>query len=264
MDNVNKTLYIPLYGKAYVSKLNIILKDKKAEEIWEKVQFPLKTKSKNKYLAYYMGMRSAIYDSWVKEKMKENKDAVILHLGCGLDSRILRIHNTTHLWYDIDFPSVIEEKKKYFEENFIYHMLSANITDSSYLKKIENNKTAIVIMEGVSMYLTQEELISVFSDLQKHFNKVDLLMDCYSSFAAKASKYKNPIQDVGVNKVYGMDDPNLLCKNTSYSFVKEHNMTPDCYIKEIPLSEQKLFRKLYAGKFAKSLYHMYEFTSKGV
>ncbi len=29
MDNVNKTLYIPLYGKSYVSKKGIVLKDKK-------------------------------------------------------------------------------------------------------------------------------------------------------------------------------------------------------------------------------------------
>ena len=33
MNNVNKTLYIPLYGKAYVSRKGIILNDKKAEEI---------------------------------------------------------------------------------------------------------------------------------------------------------------------------------------------------------------------------------------
>ena len=48
MNNVNKTLYIPLYGKSYVSKKGIILKDKKAEEIWEKEQFKLKGKSKSK------------------------------------------------------------------------------------------------------------------------------------------------------------------------------------------------------------------------
>lgn len=33
MDGVNKTLYIPLYGKAKVSKKNIILKDPTAEYI---------------------------------------------------------------------------------------------------------------------------------------------------------------------------------------------------------------------------------------
>ena len=31
MNNVNQTLYIPLYGKAYVSRKGIILNDKKAE-----------------------------------------------------------------------------------------------------------------------------------------------------------------------------------------------------------------------------------------
>ena len=33
MNEVNKTLFIPLYGKAQVSRKNIILFDKRAEEI---------------------------------------------------------------------------------------------------------------------------------------------------------------------------------------------------------------------------------------
>ena len=65
MDGVNQTLYIPLYGKAFVSNKNIILKDEKAEEIWKKEGFPLKGKSKSKWLAYYMAMRAAVYDAWV-------------------------------------------------------------------------------------------------------------------------------------------------------------------------------------------------------
>lgn len=35
MNDVNKTLFIPLYGKALVSKQNIILNDTTAEKIWE-------------------------------------------------------------------------------------------------------------------------------------------------------------------------------------------------------------------------------------
>lgn len=42
MNNVNQTLYIPLYGKAYVSRKGIILNDKKAEEIWDAEGFALK------------------------------------------------------------------------------------------------------------------------------------------------------------------------------------------------------------------------------
>lgn len=35
MNEINKTLYIPLYGKAKVSKMGIILNDKTAETIWD-------------------------------------------------------------------------------------------------------------------------------------------------------------------------------------------------------------------------------------
>ena len=55
MNSVNKTLYIPLYGKSYVSKKGLFLDDKKAEEIWEAEGFSLKGKSRSKWLAYYMG-----------------------------------------------------------------------------------------------------------------------------------------------------------------------------------------------------------------
>ena len=34
MNNVNKTLYIPLFAKAYVSKKGLFLHDEKAEQIW--------------------------------------------------------------------------------------------------------------------------------------------------------------------------------------------------------------------------------------
>ena len=69
MNSVNKTLYIPLYGKSYVSKKGLFLDDKKAEEIWTAEGFSLKGKSKSKWLAYYMGIRSAVFDEWLKEQI---------------------------------------------------------------------------------------------------------------------------------------------------------------------------------------------------
>jgi len=116
MNNVNKTLYIPLYGKAYVSKKGLILQDKKAEEIWEKEGFELKGKSKSKWLAYYMGMRSAVFDNWLRDEMNACQDAVVIHIGCGMDSRVLRVGTGNHSWYDVDFPEVINERRKYYAE----------------------------------------------------------------------------------------------------------------------------------------------------
>ena len=58
MDHVNKTLYIPLYGKAKVSQMGIILEDRTAEKIWAENAVLLGKKSKSKWLAYFMAMRA--------------------------------------------------------------------------------------------------------------------------------------------------------------------------------------------------------------
>ena len=258
MNNVNKTLYIPLYGKAYVSKKGIILKDEKAEEIWEKEGFALNGRSRSKWLAYYMGMRSAVFDSWLKQRMTETDDAVVIHIGCGMDSRVTRVGTMGHKWYDIDFAEVIEERKRYFVSGDGYEMLACDIRDNKWLMDIPERNTAIVVMEGVSMYLNTKELQDMFLSLSLWFERITLLMDCYSAFAAKMSKYKNPINDVGVTAVYGIDDPYIL-DNTDLRFAVEHNMTPQELIDELTGTEKKIFQKLYAGSFSKKLYKLYEY-----
>ncbi len=262
MNSVNKTMYIPLYGKAYVSKKNIIIQDKKAEEIWEQEGFKLKGKSKSKWLAYYMAMRSAIYDQWVECQINHNPNAMVLHIGCGMDSRVERVSANNILWYDIDFPDVIEERRKYYVESEYYHMLAMDMRTDEWREHIETNQDAIIVLEGVSMYFEPEELLGLLSNLSKHFKTLNILMDCYTEKAAKVSKYKNPINDVGVTTVYGYDNPDELAESSDLLFEKEHNMTPHKYIEELHGMERIIFKKLFAGKIAKSMYRMYEFRKE--
>ena len=256
MDNVNKTLYIPLYGKSFVSKKGVILHDPKAEEIWAAEGFPLNGKSRSKWLAYYMGMRSAVFDRWVAGEMDESPDAVMLHLGCGMDSRFLRV-GKAQLWFDVDFLEVIDQRRRYYAESEHYHMIASDIREAAWLEQIPGS-SAIVVMEGVSMYLKPEELKAVLKNLTDRFEKVKILMDCYTEFAAKASKYKNPINDVGVTKVYGLDDPAEL-EGEHLRFCKSHEMTPQDLIDQLQGMEKTIFRKLYAGKIADGMYRLYEF-----
>ena len=259
MNSIQKTLYIPLYGKAYVSRKGILLHDPKAEEIWAAAGFPLKGKSKSKWLAYYMGMRSGVFDSWAAEQMDADPTAVVLHIGCGLDSRCLRVGTKGHCWYDLDFPDVISERKRYFGETPEYNMLCADVRDASWLSQMPRGNS-IVILEGVSMYLTSEELTRTLAQLTGHFASVRLLMDCYTEFAAKASRVKNPINDVGVTQVYGLDDPRKL-ERSGLRFLREHTMTPDALIGQLHGMEKPIFKKLYAGSFAKKMYRLYEYRT---
>lgn len=257
MDAVNKTLYIPLYGKSYVSKKGIILHDPKAEEIWAAEGFPLKGKSRSRWLAYYMGMRSAVFDRWVAEQININPESVVLHLGCGMDSRVLRVGASARSWFDVDFPEVIEQRRRYYQETETYRMVDSDIRAGAWLENIPGS-SAIVVMEGISMYLKPEERKTVLRNLCSRFERVRLLMDCYTEFAAWASRYRNPINDVGVTQVYGQDDP-LLLTGEGLRFCKAHEITPQSMVDRLQGMEKTVFRKLYAGKIADKMYRLYEF-----
>ena len=259
MNNVNKTLYIPLYGKAYVSQKGILLEDKKAEEIWEKEGFLLKGKAKSKWLAYNMGMRSAVFDRWTKQQMQLHPDAVILHLGCGMDSRCIRVGTEGKQWFDVDFPEVMEERKRYFAEKEGYRTIASDIREEGWLNQIPAGKTAIIVMEGISMYLKPQELKTVLKRWKDHFGTVRILLDAYTVFAAKATKYKNPINEVGVTKVFGLDDPRELEQGTGITFAREHSLTPNWLTEQLPKGERRFFRAMFAGGLAKKIYRLYEY-----
>ncbi len=258
MDSVNKTLYIPLYGKAYVSRRSLFLRDESAERIWGTEGFPLRGKAKSKWLAYYMGMRSAVFDRWLQEKKLAMPGAVILHLGCGLDGRVHRVGTGEHKWLDVDFPDVMAQRKVYFQETDHYRMVPADIRQKGWLEAIAE-KDAIVVMEGISMYLTNAELTSLLDRLSRKFRNTAVLMDSYTVFAAKATKYKNPINEVGVTEVFGFDDPEMPVTGTGLSYVQEHSLTPEDMILELPRREQPFFRLMYAGKIAGKIYRLYEY-----
>jgi O-methyltransferase involved in polyketide biosynthesis len=261
MTEVNKTLYIPLYGKAYVSKKGLFLNDKKAEGIWEKEKFTLKGKSKSKWLAYYMGIRSAVFDEWLRQQMEKLPSAVVICIGCGMDSRIIRVGAKNHKWYDVDFLEVIEERKRYFNESNNYKMIASDVRESKWLSNIKETQYAIVVMEGVSMYLTIEEMQNLANSLCTHFENLILLTDCYTSFAVKMSKLRNPIKDVGVTEVYGIVNPQDY-QTKEFAFVNEHTMTPKKYVNKLKGIEKFIFSKLYAGGFSKKLYRLFEYKKK--
>lgn len=259
MNAINKTLYIPLYSKSYVSKKGILLNDKKAEQIWDEVAFELPKKSKSKWLCYYMAMRSRVFDDWVADKMSLHHDAVVLHIGCGLDSRNIRVGTSHHPWYDVDFPEVIAERMKFFNQTIDYSMIEADATDNHWLDIIPHDKIAIIVMEGISMYIDNDNFQLLLKRLSDHFEHLHLLVDTYTDYAVKASKYKNPANELGVAQYYGIDDPLSLTKGTGLKFVCEHNMTTNELISQLKPTERIIFRNIYAGIVSKKLYRLFEF-----
>lgn len=137
-------------------------------------------------------------------------------------------------------------------------MIEGDVRDCRWLTAIPERGAAIVAMEGVSMYLTIDQMRALTENLCAHFEKIVLLADCYTTFAAKMSKHRNPVKDVGVTEVYGIDDPKVY-KSETFEFVKEHTMIPKKYIDELTGWERFIFSRLYAGGFSKKLYRLFEY-----
>ena len=71
-------------------------------------------------------------------------------------------------------------------------MLPANLKETDWLNALPPVQNAVVVMEGVSMYLTNEELRALFKNLTDRFAKVNLLVDCYTPFAVKITTKNTP------------------------------------------------------------------------
>lgn len=260
MNAVNKTLYIPLRGKALVSRAGILLRDPAAEAIWQKEGFPLRGKSASKWLAYAMGMRAAVFDDWTRARLRAQPRATVLHIGCGLDARARRVDAPRALWVDIDLPAVIAAREKYFAPGDDYIMLGADASQTDWLRMLPRGGPGVIVMEGLSMYLSLPSLQALLQALHTHFDGAAVLLDAYTPRAVRLSKYGNPIRDVGARASLGIDDPLSLCTRGGARFIARHSLTPPQKINELPARDQKVFRALFAGKIADGLYRLYEYA----
>lgn len=210
MTNESKTLFIPLYGKALMSREGFF-PDKRAEEIVESCGYDFSDVDSSKKLAIYMAMRGMHYDELTDRFIQRFTDCIVIHLGCGLDSRCERVEHKPTMWYDLDLPDVIEMRKQYFSENDGYKMISSSVSDLAWLDKIEEKcERVLVIAEGLSMYLSLDDMADITNALSAKFEKCSFVFDAYSNAAAKLSKFKNPINAVKAKIDFSMSDPAIL------------------------------------------------------
>ena len=110
----------------------------------------------------------------------------------------------------------------------------------------------------MSMYLTNSQVRGLLQALEKKYWEIHILMDVYTEFGVKASKYKNPVNDVGVTKLYGIDAVESIIDGLRIRLVKEHSFTPASLIKELTPGERLFFKLLFTGKLYRKIYRMYE------
>ncbi|OBB40544.1 methyltransferase [Mycobacterium sp. 852002-51961_SCH5331710] len=136
-----------------------------------------------------VALRGAQFDALVTYYLSAHPNATVLHLGCGLHSRAVRLAIPPDVrWFDVDLPQVIALRRKLYAESSRYQMIGSSITDPSWLDQIPTGGPALIVAEGVLMYLTQQDLARLLPELLDRFDTGELLVDLLSPWGPRLSR----------------------------------------------------------------------------
>ncbi|KPN49466.1 class I SAM-dependent methyltransferase [Mycobacterium intracellulare] len=250
--SVEWTNLVTLYLRAYESRSrHPILGDHTAAEAVDRIDYDFKRISRSSMPVsnqYLVALRAKQLDDWSTDFLARHPDAVVLHLGCGLDGRAFRLDPPpTVLWFDLDQPSVIDLRRRLYSDTEQYRMLGSSVTDPQWLGGVTTGRPTLVVAEGLLMYLPEREVRRLLDRLIGRFGCGELLFDTISPLGPPASKvFRNGIVKWGIRDARDMQawNPELrfLERTSALAGYEKIGSTPVRWI-------YKLFSMLPMGSY---------------
>jgi O-methyltransferase involved in polyketide biosynthesis len=184
-----------------------ILPDKWAKDAIDRIDYDFKRYKVDESHIRRIALRGQIFDLRTKQYLKDHSDATVLHLGCGLDSRIFRIDPPSHIcWLDVDQPPVINLRRQLYPERAGYHLIAAPLEDLRWLDDVPGDYPGLVIAEGVMYYLAERTLKALLNKIISHFPKGEMIFDVHTRWAVWLMKYYG-IYRTGATFRWGINNP---------------------------------------------------------
>ncbi len=209
-----ETMLGTLYLRAKASRLaNPVLVDRHAEAAVERLDYDFGRLGVANWDPNSVAIRAVSIDRRVRDLIAARPEVTVLHLGCGLDTRVYRIDPPPSVeWYDVDLPEVISLHRRLFgQQRSHHHTVPASVTDPNLLERIPDDKPVLVVAEGLTMYLNEQDGLRLLRRVVHHFPAGDLLFDAFSPLNIRLSNRLNPIVTrSGSSLRWGIDDPHQL------------------------------------------------------
>lgn len=207
------TLLMTLYGRALQSRWEKpILPDPWAEEAVRHIDYDF-----SKLYGYgglfgrmvsgigctIIATRASTFDLLTTRYLADHPDATVLHLGCGLDTRVFRVDPPASVnWFDVDYPDVIDVRRRLFPDRPSYQLIGTSLEDLRWLDDMEPaDRPVLVVAEGVLMYLTEGGVKALLHALTCHFPEGQIIFDAIHPWVLK----KN-VAGTGASQRWGLDD----------------------------------------------------------
>lgn len=184
-QGVEDTLFIPLAGRAYISKeFPNYFYDEKALELEKEFPFQSIIEKSKEYSLLGSASRALLMDNTVISFLKERKLSNVVCIGCGLETMSSRLkeYEKQCIFYQIDFPSVIETRKKVLgvRENEVF--IGENANEILYSDHIDCNLPTIFVVAGVFQYFQEEEVLALFNKIKGEFQNPQIVFDAVDEF----------------------------------------------------------------------------------
>ena len=198
-----------LYAKALDADFDTpILGDHYAKEIVERIDYDWKATSITARRAPSVTTWSAHFDNWTRQFLDVHSEAIVLHLGCGLDSRFFRVQPGPGVeWYDVDYPDVSALRTRLYPSRDHYHNVAASVTDSAWLADIPSDRTGLMIGEGLTMYLTEQDGVALLRRVVEHFTTGELQFDAFNWLGIKSQWLNTVVRRSGSTLCWAINGP---------------------------------------------------------
>lgn len=147
--------------------------------------------------------RHRIVDDIVRARLASRRDQRVILVGAGFDTRAFRLDGGA--WFELDDPQLLRFKEERLPAGDAPNPLQrtavqfGSVTAREFLAPLAGSDEALVILEGVSMYLSDEVLTEFASAVVHQLPNATLVCDLMSpAFARTFSRsLQRALRDMG-------------------------------------------------------------------
>ncbi|WP_240760799.1 class I SAM-dependent methyltransferase [Mycolicibacterium sp. CR10] len=203
------TMLATLYAKALDADApKSLLHDTYARDIVDRIDYNWAATTITAKNAPSVTLRSAHFDNWTRQFLRLHPDAVVLHLGCGLDSRFLRVAPGPGIdWYDVDYPEVIALRERFYPPHPKHHVVAASVTDPAWPAEIPDGRPTLMVAEGLTMYLDQDDGIALLRRIVDRFPSGEMQFDAFNWLGIKTQWSNAVVRRSGSTLYWAINGP---------------------------------------------------------
>jgi methyltransferase (TIGR00027 family) len=208
-----ETTLATLYGRALDSRSpDSILGDHQAARLIEQIDYDFRKTGIKATTAAGIALRAKQLDDWTAEFIAAHRFVTVLHLACGLDTRVHRLDPPGSVrWYDLDLPDVIRLRERLLPAPASdYRMIGASVTSEAWLDEVPADRPTAAVFEGLTMYLHKSEGKRLIQRITGRFATGQLLFDCYGTLGIRLQKLVPAVRRAGATLHWGIDDPHEI------------------------------------------------------